>query len=362
MPSIRAKATIPRARAPQRQLSALTYNVENLANAKRDPKTGDTQFFPEGEYNWTEPKLVRKLENLGRVIRSLNHGRGPDLFALNELRSKSILERLRDTQLKGLGYQTLVHFDTKQGLGFENGFLSRLPLLKKPVLHPMHREGDPLWEGKHAVPTLEVVLKWNGKPLTVFVHHGVGTESERGVLQRTDAAHTLRKILRRRLKANPNARIMVMGDFNANPGEMSFGPRGLGASPDAKAVLRGKKDAVIFNTVAAIARKVSGKPGARFEDNAELDQYVGQSFGTRFRQWSSTWHHLDNILVSPALLKKDGLHWVPGSTRIVRDAFLLDAEGHPRSTFASGKPQAQSKVEEIGVSDHLPVFALFSGE
>ena len=73
-----------------------TYNVEALFDCKKEPGKLDHDYLPQGFYAWTEERLARKLENLGRVLRSVNEGRGPDILALQEVETREVVERLVD--------------------------------------------------------------------------------------------------------------------------------------------------------------------------------------------------------------------------------------------------------------------------
>lgn len=83
----------------------MQYNVENLFDAKDDPKTKDDDFTPEGRNHWNNAKIAYKMQNLGKVIRHVNAGRGPDILSLEEVENKGLLTKLNKTALRGLGYK-----------------------------------------------------------------------------------------------------------------------------------------------------------------------------------------------------------------------------------------------------------------
>ncbi len=336
-----------------------SYNIENLFDTVKDPDTKDEQFFPDGQYNWTEPKLAQKIKNLGQVIRSMNGGKGPDILAINEVEHRAIVERLRDDALSDLGYTTIAHLDTVDKRGIDNAIISKHPLIGEPKLHQVHRPDDPLWKDEKTREILEATFDVNGVPLTVFVNHWPAADFGKRKEQRADVGKQLRAIIEAKLSADPDAEILVLGDFNASPGEASFGAAGLGATGDAEAVK--KQQAPLYNTVACLAEQLSleqpDKKYKNLEDVEKLLKEHGPQIGTHYDDWSKRWNTFDQIFVSRGLLDQEGLSWIPGSTQIMRAPFMIDEHGYPRATFPSDVKFQHQKPEQIGISDHLPLVA-----
>lgn len=336
-----------------------TYNVENLFDTTKDPSPdiNDGQFTPDGDYKWSEAKLTRKIAQLGQAIRGMNAGHGPDILALNEVENAAVVARLRDEALSDLGYGTLVHLDTVDKRGIDNAILSRHPQIGEAVLHTVHVPGHPLWKDGKTRGILEATFDVDGVALTVFVNHWpAGAEWAERKKQRAHVGQQLRAIIEAKLKADPGREIMVLGDFNASPGEASFGPAGLGASGDPEVVK--KKQLPLYDTVACLAdqiRHAQGKPAAKsLEAVDELLASDGPAMGSHYDDWSKKWNLFDQIFVSRGLLDEKGLAWVPGSTQIARTKELTNALGRPRSQFPSEK-YAEHTVDSIGISDHYPV-------
>lgn len=341
------------------ELMVASYNVENLFDTTKDPSADihDEQFTPEGTYKWTEAKLAQKLTNLGQAIRTMNGGKGPDILALNEVETGAVVGRLRDEALADLGYGTLVHLETEDWRGIDNAILSKHPLVGEPKLHTVHVPGHPLWKDQRTRAILEATFDVGGVELTVFVNHWpAGADSPARQKQRQHVGQQLRAIIEAKLAADPSREIMVLGDFNASPGEASFGPAGLGASGDPEVVT--KKKAPLYGTVACLAdqlRHAQGKPAARALTAVdELLVEHGPAMGSQYDGWSKKWNLFDQIFVSRGLLDDQGLAWVPGSTQIARTPSLTDAEGRPRSQFPSEK-YGEHTAASIGVSDHYPL-------
>jgi endonuclease/exonuclease/phosphatase family metal-dependent hydrolase len=316
---------------PDDEIVIATYNVEALFDCRKEPEKLDDDYLPHGYWAWTEDKLRQKLANIGRVLRSIDGGRGADIVALNEVETGDLVRRLRDDVLADLGYETVVHLDTEDPHGLDNAILARYPLLSSPALHPTSRLGAPRSHVSRGI--LEATFDVHGVALTVFVNHWPAG-GDRAAKHRLDVAGQVRRLVEARLAADPRAEIVVVGDFNASADEECFGPRGLGAS----------------------TRVESARDGA-----APIYDTIPEGAGTHFtRPYPYTgpdgvWNAFDRIFVSPGLLDDQGLTWVSGSTEVVRHEFLLDGDGTPRTFHERGVSPRKQALERAGFSDHLPV-------
>ena len=327
----------PSAAAGTDEIIVATYNVEALFDCKKDHEKQDHDYLPDGHYAWNDAKLAQKIENLGRVVRSINAGRGPDILALNEVENRSVLTRLRDDALAGLGYETVVHFETECIYGLDNAILSRFKLAAEPRLHSVNDlRTEP---SRRARGILEATFDIGGVALTLFVNHWPGGAG-RTVAQRVDIARQLREHVERRLTKDPDSEVMVLGDFNATRDEEAFGTRGLRASWDPAAVVASEKSATVFDTRPA---------------DAGIDAATHFTGPYPYDGADGEWKALDHIFLSRGLLDDKGLRWVPGSTNVFRPSFLLAEDGTPRTFFERGvKPRSQD-LARAGFSDHLPV-------
>lgn len=340
------------------EVMVATYNVENLFDCNKDEGKSDDQFTPDGDYKWTEAKVAKKIQNLAKVVRTMNAGNGPDILALTEVENKPILERFRDEGLGELGYDSLVHIETADWRGIDNAILSRHPQIGEAKLHEFHRPEDPLWGKDTARGVLEATFDVKGVPLTVLVTHlPRHIDWSRRKKQRIDFAGQLRKLMDKLIAENPDRELMVLGDFNGDPGDAMFGPQTMGASGSPQAVLQKAPGATVYNTVACLADQVACKNGdPRPKDLAGVNELLktrGDQLGTL--KWKDKWHMLDHVLVSRGLLDQTGLSWVPGSTQTVRAPFMLAADGSPKTFYEPDVKASDQKLSKTGYSDHLPV-------
>ncbi len=313
------------------EIIVATYNVEALFDCQKDHEKEDHDYLPHGFYAWNEEKLARKIDNLGKVLRTINGGRGPDILALNEVENRGIVLRLRDDALGDLGYETVVHLDTDCVYGLDNAILSRFALVGEPRLHSV--------SVRRARGILEATFDVHGVPLTLFVNHwpaGAG----RPAGQRLDVARQLRELVERRLHDAPGVEIMVLGDFNATTDEEAFGKRGLRTTRDPSCLVGPDRTATVFDTRAEDA------PSSGATHFTRPYPYTGDT---------GEWNALDHIFVSAGLLDNEGLTWVVGSTQVVRADFMLAEDGTPRTFFERGIKPRNQDLERVGFSDHLPV-------
>jgi len=153
-------------------VTVMSFNVQNLFDNVDDPGKDDKAYLPlaakqneahiaacngieveswrdECLYlDWSDEALEFKLGVVAESIRQVNHGRGADIIALQEVENLDVLERLRTEYLEDLGYFPAILVEGTDTRGIDVAFLSRLPLAAEPELHPLlfpefpDRQGD----------------------------------------------------------------------------------------------------------------------------------------------------------------------------------------------------------------------------
>ena len=226
-------------RPASQSITIMTFNVENLFDAKDDPDKADYDYLPielkQSEehkaacaalrfeswrdrclnIDWDEGVVAQKLAVIAATIRQVNDGRGPDVIALQEVENIAILERLRTEFLGESGYEPAVLIEGNDSRGIDVAFLSRLPLAAEPQLH------DLIFDGEFAdrVDDTRGILQADfgmpdGSILTGFAVHFPAPYHPTGM--RVSAYDTLN-----RLQANlPDDRhVFAAGDFNTSSSE-----------------------------------------------------------------------------------------------------------------------------------------------
>jgi len=160
-----APSTAPSAEMPR--VSIMAFNVENLFDTQDDPGKNDATYLPASvksdpdhiaacqlievdswredclRLDWSEDALRFKLQQLAATILAYNDGRGPDIIALQEVENLRVLDRLRREHLSAAGYGEAVLIEGVDARGIDVAFLSRLPLLGDPILHPLDMSAFP---------------------------------------------------------------------------------------------------------------------------------------------------------------------------------------------------------------------------
>lgn len=296
------------------------YNVENLFDTISDPNKQDTEFIPGTKTDWNSVRYWKKQKDLAMVFDSMEW---PEIIGVSEIENATVLKDLCKA-IKDKKYD-YVHYDAPDLRGIDVGLLYQPKFLKvlssKNLFVALH-EGDSL------IPTRDILyvegkIKSSGDILHIFVNHwpsrrGGETESEKN---RLAAARVLRSFIEQLWRDQPNASIVIMGDFNDEPSNNSIKNELLMASHPANEIN-------LFNLA--------------YTDHME------RKGSYNFR---GKWNMLDQIIVSKTLSANTG-NWQVGTFEVFRREFMIykgekygDA---PNRTY--GGP-----IYYGGISDHFPV-------
>lgn len=287
------------------------YNVENLFDERDDPALS-------GEYD--DIKMVTKptrVKAIADMIRKLD----ADVLCIEEVESLEALAWFRDTYLKDMGYDHVYSEDVGYYRGVEQACLSRFPIKAHATfvsedLSDMDakREGEgwakkkPDQGQKFQRSPLKLEIDVNGYPLTVYSVHlkAGGKEYE---YQRESESLQIVQFVKDELAKNPEANVVVMGDFNATPTQKA-----------AKAFTEGgMRSAYDFR-------------GTKSGNTKEL--YTTHDSGRA----------IDFIFMSPGL----------AADAVDRGFFVLSTM-HPESTYRWQDDPEKEKVPAGYASDHCPV-------
>ena len=296
----------------QRRLRVVSWNVENLFDCQHDTLKNDVDFLPEGAYHWTRSRYWRKLDDVAKTLAAVGGNEGlPVLAGLCEVENDSVLHDLtRRSAMRDAGYEyVMTQSPDARGVDVAllyQPYLFRLLEWRSIRVPSVERGFQPTRDALYAKGML-----LSGDTLYVVVCHlpSKAGKGRMGNRHRELAATTLRSVVDSVLTADANARMLVMGDFNAVPGE------------------------AVFDALLPPLRETL--PTSRRELRKPIGTYYYK------RQWS----FLDHILVSEGFAR-----WQPQARASEsRLPWLLTSEGTPRRTF-------RGPVYQGGVSDHLPLF------
>lgn len=326
----------------------MSYNVENLFDTNNNPATADEEFLPSGNRHWTNGRYYHKLQQIAKVISAAGEWDTPALVGLCEVENDSVLLHLLNrTPLRQQHYRyQMTHGSDTRGINtvllYQRDKFQYLGHTEYPVRFSHYRHKK----------TRNLLHVWGnvmtGIILDVFVCHfpsryGGEKESE---ADRFDAARTLRELCDSLYQIRPVPQILIMGDFNDTPDDISIREK-LGASPlqiplpstpDFTAIrpeLHGSASLSLFNL---FSERKTTPPGSH--------KYQGE------------WSQLDQFIISSTLADTTAsMHLIPESARIFSPPFLLT----PDKTWRGMRPfrTYYGFKYEAGYSDHLPILADF---
>jgi len=321
-----------RSSAQDRQLlpfSIAFYNIENLFDTiPNNPYGRDLDFTPQGRYVWTSQRYYSKLDNMAYVISRL--GReitplGPAVIGLAEVENRDVLEDLvRRPDLKRFNYQ-IVHYDSPDRRGIDNALLYN-PLLFQVVSSKPYRVTCPTLPDMRTRDVLLVSGLMDGEKFHILVNHWPSRwGGERASRPRRIAAARVNRHIHDSLRiANPESKIIIMGDLNDDPNDIS-----------------------VRDVLGAALRRADVQPNGLYNPTAALH---ARGIGTlAFR---GRWNLFDQIIISDNLLGDDRSTFKFWKAEIFNPDFLITREGrfkgYPLRTFSGN-------VFLNGFSDHFPV-------
>ena len=316
-------------------LQIVSYNVENLFHPKHDSvaidsawvEKDDYEWTPEGERRWSYTRYYRKVENIARVLTNIGEWDGVDIVGLQEVENAACLRKLCYTLRRG--EYDFVHYESPDPRGIDVALVYKkarvdtlnskpLPVevLRTATGSPIEQSSSPA-QGRESREEklvtrdiLYVCAQVDKKDtLHLFVCH---LPSRRGGAAETEwKREAVKKILQGAvdsvLAIEPQAKIVIMGDFNGEPQEDLSGLR---------------------NRMVVESQKSNDK-----------------SYGTH--KYQGRWSCLDQFYTSPAL---DSL-----STVRIYDAEWVQ---EPDEKYLGLRPKRTFngyRYQKDGFSDHLPI-------
>ncbi len=296
------------------------WNVENLFDLKDDTLKNDEDFLIGGKKNVTEESYNLKLDNLSEVINNIN----ADLFGLCEVENRFMFVELSQ-KLKTV--YDIVHYESKDKRGIDVGLLYNKNKVKLIESNPIKVE---LPNGNPTRDILYLKFQKNISFFHLYVNHWPSKYggAEKTVPLRIAAAQTLRAHVDEILATNSSAEIIIIGDLNDEPNDLSI-LNHLGASIDTLDYFKNTYD--LYNMMMPWHR------------NAKGSTYTYRGVHMVY----------DHIILSKGLLDKTGLKYVKNSVGIFDgDKYRQHGgkyNGYPYRFWAGNRILG-------GYSDHMPVF------
>lgn len=316
-------------------LFVASWNLENLFDTIDDPGKIDEEFLPGSEKDWTNERLDKKLFNLARVIHAMNNNKGPDILGVCEVEHKSLLKNMISKYLNYINYK-VAYRESPDERGIDNGLLYNADKLKLLSIFAdtVHLNDN---DQTRLILNANLLLKESGNTLHVFVNHWPSRYGgvEKTEIKRVKAASTLRKRINYFFNQNKNSKIIIIGDFNDEPGNESI-LKTLDAQP--------------FNC------NVPGSLQNYMNDNILINTaYESFKIGAGSYKYHDDWNMLDQIIISSNLVFGK-VKYLCNSFEIFKPGYLVEKEGKYKGTPL---PTYGGNRYLGGYSDHFPVTAKF---
>ncbi|MCD4774356.1 MAG: endonuclease, partial [Bacteroidales bacterium] len=205
-------------------LKLVFYNVENLFDTINDPNKKDESYLPTSKIAWNTERYLHKLDNLAKVISNIDSLNMPQIIGLSEVENRKVLEDLvSHTKLKNADYQ-IIHKESPDERGIDVALLYQSNSFK-PIFIEAINITFPFDESDHTRDILYVKgLISQSDTLHVFVNHWSSRwgGQEKSEPKRIFIAKILKEKVDKIYSTNPKANIVILGDLNDNPDNISI--------------------------------------------------------------------------------------------------------------------------------------------
>lgn len=314
----------------QQKLFVAFYNQENLFDTIDDPHKNDNEFLPESKKQWNSERYFSKINNMSKVIASMNDEQAPDVVGMCEVENAKVLYDITNHKQLSKAKYRLVHHEGPDERSIDNALLFKQSVFRLigsasyPVVSPAFPEmktRDILFVRLEARNKAQIVFLVNHFPSRI----GGEAASEP---KRFAAAQALRNIVDSLYTLNPLENIVIMGDFNDEPTNKS-----MDSVLRAKASLYDLNGGNMFNAM------------YEMKQNDEGSHYYRGHFSM-----------LDQIVLSSSIANCTGrVCYRKGSATVYKQPWMVEPEGKykgaPLRTFVGDKYMN-------GFSDHLPVYII----
>ena len=232
-----ALLAIPRTADAQKHRSYVIgfYNLENLFDTYHDEGKNDYEYLPDGANEWTEEKYAKKLRNMARVIADMKKDNGAwhAVLGVSEVENRHVLEdRVSEPAIAEANYQ-IVHYDGPDRRGVDCALFYRPEVFKYitsesiPFTFEPSRIDWSAWtdEEKDAFRTRDILMvrgTIDGEMFAFFVCHLPSRLGGKGADLRPRGAEIAYMRAMELQEEFPGIKIVVMGDMNDNPTDVSM--------------------------------------------------------------------------------------------------------------------------------------------
>ncbi len=307
------------------QYTLAFYNLENLFDIKNDPNKMDDDFTENSDRRWNQKRFKKKIRNLGHVIQQIGYHdihHPPVIIGVAEIENAFVLRKLVESKfLKDKEYD-FVHFESPDERGIDTALIYRkeyFKVMEKKAV-TVHLQNE-FGERDFTRDILHVKGVLDNEQVHILVNHWPSRRSgaEETSYKRVAAAKQNKEVIAGITKEDPEAKIVLMGDFNDDPRSES---------------IRKLVGFDLYNPMELLHTKYSGSSSYR-----------------------GSWNLFDQIIISNNFLQQHGNNFRFKEAKIFNAKSLTEFKGrnkgNPFRTFIGRKYIG-------GISDHFPVYAVFS--
>ena len=303
------------------------YNVENYFDVEDDTLTEDDEFLPDSNRFWTYERYQRKAVRIYQVLSAIDGWDMPAIAGLCEVENRRVLEKLvYDTPLSRYSYR-IIHKDSPDPRGIDVAMIYREGIFQPDSVEWLKVS---LPGASRTRDILKVTGRlWGEEEICIYINHWPSRSggSISSAPKRMSAALTLERSLDEMFSMDPGCNVVIMGDFNDEPGDESL--RQLAGKVE-------DGDSLFLNKMVNLSEKIGW----------------ANDFGTIKHQ--GVWSVFDQFLVSGTVNSgKYGIRLPVGHSEIFSAPFLLE----PDPGYAGYRPFRTyiGPNYHNGFSDHLPV-------
>ena len=302
------------------------YNIENLFDTIHDAGKNDYEFLPDGVNRWGTLKYTNKIKNIAQVLSEMGTDVSPvgmAVVGVSEVENSRVLCDLVNDESLALRGWRFIHIEGPDSRGIDCALLYN-PKLFTPTSSKLVPYG---FENSNTVYKTRGFLVVSGTMCSETVHIIVNHWPSRNSKSqsREHAGIVVRQLKDSLMSTVPGSKVIVMGDMNDNPGDVSMSVS-LGALCEKEKV---KQSFDLYNPCMKLHKE--GKGTLKYEGK---------------------WNFYDQIVLSGNMLSDERSTLKFYDVEVFSRDYLFQHKGRFKGSI---KRTHAAGVWLNGYSDHLPV-------
>ena len=307
------------------------WNMENFFDPFVDSTRNYNEFTEKGGQHWSKSRFYKKRNNMYKAILSFSKAQAIGIMGVCEVENEFVLNALfAQTPLKKFNYRW-IHYDGPDRRGIDPAIIYSKDLFQliESQAIPYRNPNDVNMISRDIL--YAKFFDYRNDTIHCFVNHW--PSKYRGELETVEARNFAAAIVRNKVDSiitvTPEAKIIIMGDFNDTPD-----------APCIYEVLGAKH----------LSESLNEEPLVNlFARGSELG-FKGTL------KYHESWMIFDQIIVSKALLYSKSLHVTSSDAKIIHEDFLLTEDPNYHGVKLNRTYLGPKYIG--GFSDHLPVVIL----